>query len=252
MSVTEKLLRLYHVDRQIRGLRSRVDAAERRLSHQDAALQKIDTQLQALSGQARQLQATVQNNENEISALDERIGSLREQLNSAKTNKQYTAILTEMNTVKADKSQVEDRALESLTRLDEVKAQIEELTQARQEAEKIRAVAQGERDQTAAEIRDRLEELERERAEAAADAPAGALAEYETEVEHREDDVMAPIVELNRKSMEFACGACQTLLPMESVNTALGRGDLTRCVSCGAILYIEPELREAVTPASKR
>lgn len=251
MSVTTKLLRLYKVDCQVRSLRSRVDSAERYLKQQDRTLEELEAKRAALSGQARQLQATIGNDENEARSIEERIGKLREKLNNATSNKEYSALLTEVNTLKADKSGVDDRILESMTRLDEIKNAIAEIDSETKERGKVRAVALSERDQRAADVKDRLTELEAERSVAAHEVPSDALSKFEEEVGFREDEVMAPVNEHSRKHMEYACGSCQVLLPFEAVNRLLGDGDLTFCGNCGAILYIEDELRELVTGGKK-
>ncbi|MCB9848468.1 MAG: hypothetical protein H6814_08650 [Phycisphaeraceae bacterium] len=251
MSVTTKLLRLYRVDCQVRSLRSRVDAAERYLRQQDKTLEDLTAKHEALSGQSRQLQATIGNDENEARSIEQRIEALREKLNNSTSNKEYSALLTEVNTLKADKSGVEERILESMTRLDEIKNAIAEIDAETAERGKVRTVALNDRDQRAAEVKDRLTELESERAVAAGDVPADALAKFEEEVEFREDEVMAPVSEHSRKHMEYACGSCQVLLPFEAVNRLLGDGELTFCGNCGAILFIEDELRELVTGGKK-
>jgi len=238
---------LYKVDCQVRSLRSRVDSAERYLKQQDRTLQDLEAKKAALDGQSRQLQATIANDENESRSIDERIKSLRDKLNNATSNKEYSALLTEVNTLKADKDGVDERILESMTRHEEILSAIAEIDTETAERVKVRSVAKSDRDQRAADVKDRLTELESERSTAAGDVPPQALAKFEEEVEFREDDVMAPISEHSRKHMEYACGSCQVLLPFESVNRLLGNGDLTFCGNCGAILFIEDELRAVVT-----
>ena len=248
MSLTAKLLCLYQVDKQVRGLQCRVQTAQRYFNLRTRELAELDAKRKSLQTQSRQLQATVHNDESEITSLDERIAKLRDQLNSASTSKQYNAFLTEVNTFKADKDKVEERALESLGRLEEVKAQLALLDEKRIEMVKLCENASKERDEKTAEIKDRLDELNKERTEAAADVPADTLNEFEAEIELREDDVMAPIVEMSRRHMEYCCGVCQVLLPMEIVSSSINGGTLNRCTSCGAFLYIEQETREAALP----
>jgi len=62
---------------------------------------------------------------------------------------------------------------------------------------------------------------------------------------------MAPIEEHSRRHMEFSCGGCQVMLPMELVSAILGRTAVTQCSNCGAILYMEDALRESMS-TSKR
>ncbi len=251
MTITTQLLSLYEVDRQIRGLNGRVKSAERYLTQRNNELAALDTRRESLRMQARQLEAGAHNDETEIGSLDARIEKLREQLNNATTNKQYTAFLTELNTFKADRGKVEERALETLARLDEVRAQLAELDAKREEIVKLRDLAAADLDAKRGEIRDRLEDLQRQRSHAAAVLPADVLRDYEGELELRDDDVMAPIEEMNRRAMEYCCGACQVLLPMEVVSSAITGGKINRCSSCGAFLYIAAETREAAIPTKR-
>ncbi|RMH28911.1 MAG: hypothetical protein D6693_02915 [Planctomycetota bacterium] len=251
MSITAKLLRVYQADRQIRGLKGRVQAAERFLKQREKALADLDAKRDSLSGQARHLKAAAHNDETEIAGIEERIDKLREQLNAATTNKQYTALLTEVNTFKADKAAAEERALETMTRMEEITASLEALQDERAEMVKLRDLARAERDARMAEIQERLTELEAERAVAAEDLPPDVLAEYESEVEFRDEDVMASIQEMDRKRLEYCCGACQVLLPVDVVSSAINGGSINRCPSCRAFLYIEQATRDAAVPTKR-
>lgn len=254
MTVTAKLLRLFRVEQQLRGLRARLDAAERYLVEQDKQLAAIEARKKLLQTQCRQLEASAANDEGEANRINARIEKLREQMNSAKTNKEYSAFLSEINTLKADKGEVDERALTSLTKLEEMRAQISEVDGMHAERKKVRAVAQSDRDERESEIKDRLKELQEARSAAAKDVPASVLSVFEERAERADDidDVMAPLEVHDRKRMEFLCGACQVLLPMEKINSLLGRGDMATCTSCGCILFVEESVREAVTPGSKK
>jgi predicted nucleic acid-binding Zn-ribbon protein len=182
-----------------------------------------------------------------MGAIDERTAKLRDQMNRATSNKEYSALLTEVNTLKADKSKIETAALERMTKLDEIRSEIEALRADRDERIKMRAVAESQRDERAAEVKQRLEELQKERAEAASGVPTEALQIFETRSEIDPEEIMAPVEEHSRRNFEYACGACQVMLPMETVSTLLGSGELTKCVSCGVILYLDESLREAMS-----
>ncbi len=252
MSVTGKLVRLHRVEVQIRGLTERLRSAERYLAQQDALLASLNTQRDALRAQLKQVEATFRNDETEAAAIDDKIKKLRDQMNAATSNKQYAAFLTEINTLKADKSEIDTRALTSLTKLDEVKAQVGELDTQIDEREQVRKVALNDRDTQAAAVKDRLEELRKEREVAAADVPAHALSTYEARIRIAPDDIMAPLEEYDRRNREYACGSCQMLLPLEKLNALISRGELTACTACGAILFLDENVREGVVNTGRR
>ena len=244
MTVTGKLVRVYQVDKQIRGLKSRLRAAERFLGEQTRLLGELEAKKGALEGQLRQLTASASNEEGEAARVNGRIDELRERMNNARTNKEYKALLTEVNTLKEERVRHEDGAIERLEKIEALRKQLSEID--------AKDVAESERQERESEIQERLTKLEQERTEVVSEVPGAALQTYEELVEQREDEAMAPIEIADRKRHEFTCGSCMMSLPVESMSALLSHGSLTRCVSCGCILYLEENTREAMTPASKK
>lgn len=247
MNVTAKLVRLHLVEKNIRGLTERLKQAETYLGAQNGLVQQLDAQRESLRGQLRQVEAALKNDENEAAAFDQRIERLREQMNAAKSNKEYSAFLAEINTLKADKKAVDERQLVSMQKVEDLRKQVAAVEEQRAEREKVRGVAEAERDQRMGEIKGRLEELTRERAAAAEEVPERALKIFDTRVAEGHEDIMAPLEEHDRRNREYCCGSCQVLLPLEKLNGLLGRGELTLCTNCGVLLYLEESVRENVS-----
>jgi predicted nucleic acid-binding Zn-ribbon protein len=252
MTVTAKLVRVFQVDKQLRGLRSRLTTSEKFLSEQVKQLEALDAKKATLDTQIKQLSASSGDHEGEIKRLDARGEDIKTKMNAAQTNKEYKAFLTELNTIKEQRDKLETAALEWMSKADTLRKQAAEVVAQRAEREKVRGVASDDRDKRAAEIKDRLAELTAERAKLAADVPASVMSTFEMLVSQRGDDAMAPVEEQDRKRHEYTCGACMMNLPVESVNGLVSQGRLTRCVSCGCILYIEEEVAKSIyTPGSK-
>jgi len=250
MSVTIKLYRLFLVDRRLRSLRSRLNAAERFLGQQVAQLEALDKKRGAVEAQIRQLKATIGDHEGEAARLTERIDHLREQMNAAKTNKEYKAFLSELNTFGADKEREEAAALELMGKIDELEAELSELETEKAERDRMRGVAEQERGERAKEIKGQVEELEGELAKRREETPADGLRAYDDLiVQHPDEDPMAPIEILNKRRHEYTCGSCMITIPMEAVSALLSHGGLTRCPSCGVILYLEEDTIKALQPA---
>jgi len=252
MSVTRRLLDVFRVENQIRGLTGRLRAAEAFLEEQDRRLAEIDAKRQAITSQLRQLAASAADDEGEVARLDERIATIREQMNSAKTNREYKAFLAELNTFAADRDRAEEAALEQMTRTDELKAQLAEFDRAHEERLRVRQVAKHDRDEKSEQIQGRLDELRTQRRAAAAEAPGDALRTLETLMENMGEEAMAPVEIQDRRRHEFTCGSCMMNIPVEAVNALLCHGGLTRCCSCSCILFVQDDVREALQPASSK
>ena len=77
MGLIDQLLTLYRVDSQVRGLRTRVDNAERYLRVQDRQLDQIKTDQAESELHIRQKEATASNIETERDGYTERIVGTR-------------------------------------------------------------------------------------------------------------------------------------------------------------------------------
>ena len=246
MSVTDQLLRLYRVDQQLSGLRSRVQAAARYHDAQQRQLADFEARREQLRSQSRQLAAAARNLETEIQTHEGRIVELRKRMNEVHSSKEYTALLTELNTVKADKDRLESAALEELGKVDALNAQAAEVEKQIEERAKVRDVARQQLQQEQAQIQSRLTELEAQRAAAAAEAPPDVLREFDALGRRTEGEPMAEIVEQDRRRLEYCCGACNMEIPVERLSRLMARNDITHCPSCRRILFINEETREVL------
>ncbi|MBX3359374.1 MAG: hypothetical protein KF745_13225 [Phycisphaeraceae bacterium] len=241
MTVTSQLLELFRVDKQVRGLRSRLDVAESFLTQQTSLLDGMSTRAAAIESQAKHLRAEAANAEGEAKRLDAKIAGLREQMNSAKTAKEYNAFLTELGTFKDQKDVHESDALAAMSRIEEQDKELATIRTQITERQAIAAQAKTDRDAKEAEIRERLAELTKQRATLAKAIPAEALVAFEQLVKSRGDEAMASVEVIDRRAYEYSCAACFMTLPVETVSSIVS-GKLTRCVSCHCILYTEEEI----------
>jgi predicted nucleic acid-binding Zn-ribbon protein len=251
MSQIEKLLAVYQIERKLRGLQSSLRTAERFLNEQERQLTGIGSQRESLQSQLRQLQAASKEREGEMALLDERIAKLREQMNTATTNKEYQALLVEVNGQKVERGRVEEETIELLEKIDQVNAELEGATQQHAERVKIRDVAESDRVQRADDIKDRVEELKAERERVAGEVDARTLAALEKLLEERDEDAMASIEVLDKRRHEISCTGCMMTLPVETLNSLL-TGSLTNCPSCGCFLYLDEEATAKLGAGAKR
>jgi predicted nucleic acid-binding Zn-ribbon protein len=247
MTLMESLLKLHRVDASVRGLRSRLDSSERYLGQQERELTAINERIEELETRDRHLKAKIANLESEASQLDERIEKFRRDLNNAANTKQYQAVLSEVETVKARRREIDDQTLAEMEAVETVRTQLEEQRGEREERSKVRDVALARRDERAEEVGDRLHELEQERTQAAADVPADALGVFEHVADLHDGEAMATIEEISRRHREYACGECNMHLPFEIVSTLVGVvAHVVQCPSCRRILYVQDEVKGAL------
>ncbi|MFT3686046.1 MAG: hypothetical protein QM783_14185 [Phycisphaerales bacterium] len=241
MSVTAKLLSVFRVEQMLRGLKSRLNTAEKFLGDQERQLKALDADHQKTAGELKQLKTTIAGEEGETSAIDSRMEKLRDQMNNSKTNKEYSAFLSELNALKAKKDEIEKNEMEEMSKVEDLQKKNDERASARDERAKIVEKARADRDARAAEIKGRVDELTAQRNELAKDIPAEAMKMLNDALALHGDEAMSPVEVVDRRNHEWSCSNCQMTLPVETVN-AISMQKLTRCISCKCVLYTEEDV----------
>lgn len=247
MPLQDQLYNYFELDQRVRAMRSRLDASTRR---KDAQQRKLDQLKQAAAELAQQLKtakAHASTLEHEADAIEARITTQRDKMNNVTSNKEYSALLVEVNTLKADKSKLDDAQLESMSRADALSDEAQALAEKVEAQTKLVANATKEVQEAQSEVGDKLKELEAER-DAAGGPISNDIRKTFDRLSHTYDgEAMAEISEQDRRRMEYTCGGCYTLLPVESVNSLITKPDqLTTCGTCNRILYVSSELRESL------
>jgi predicted nucleic acid-binding Zn-ribbon protein len=241
MSVTAKLLSVFRVEQMLRGLKSRLNTAEKFLAEQERQLKAVDAEFSKAAAELKQIKTSIAGEEGETASIDARMEKLREQMGNSKTNKEYSAFLSELNSLKAKKDEIEKHELEEMSKVEELQKKNDERSAARDERLKIVDHARKDRDAKSAEIKDRVAELTAQRDALAKDVPVEAIKMLNDALQVHGDEAMSAVEVVDRRNHEWSCGNCQMTLPVETVN-AISMGKLTRCISCKCVLYTEEDV----------
>ncbi len=206
---------------------------------------------EALHEQSLQRRKEADSLELDLKEREERVASLRGALNTARTNKEYAAILTEMNTIKADNAKLEENALEVMQDVDTLKAESDEIqTKIDAEQQRYKEIAETSNGEIE-KLDGMLNELVAEREEAAKQVPPEELSLFERISKSIDGDAMAPIeIHGKKPPHDYICGGCFMGLNAEHENALRTRDKIRTCDSCGRILYLENDPAAARTPES--
>lgn len=241
MGVTlETLHNLQGIERKLATIRAKADAKRRQIRIHQRAYEKQDAAVEHKKAIILNNQLEIDRIELNVKTADETLTKHREALNQAKTNKEYAAILTALNTEKADNTKLESRQLQLMTELDAARNDTDAVIAEREViAKRVEAAKndlQEDIDASAAEV----EQLQAERAAAAENVIATVLATFERVAERHEGVAMAEVSLVNAKRSEYACGGCNMSLTLDLVLSLHSRDDIQLCGSCGMILYLDP------------
>ena len=239
--ILASLLKLQGIEHDLAHVRRRLRSKERAVQVVQGEVAELGTQQKALHEQMLSKQSETDRLELDRAAREEDITQLRTALNRAKTNREYSAILTQINTLKADNSKLEDDILKTMGGVDTVKTEAERIgVQIEVDQKRLDEVSQS----SSAEV-DRLTtlmgELQSRREEAAKVVAPEALRVFERLARARDGAAMAPIDVISSKRGEYSCGGCYMALSTEHYNALLSRDEIRHCDSCGRILYVAPD-----------
>ncbi len=247
-NLQEKLIELNRLDLRVRGLRQRLDQGTRRHSIQHRKLQQLSQQLAELETEAKHQQVKANDAESRAKEIDDKIESHRAQMNTITNNKQYQAVLVEVNTLKEEKGKAEESALERMEQLEQLNAKLEEIKASHEAQTKLVEAAEQEVEEAKGEVAETLTEAENEMRAAAIDLPREVIASYSKLSDDNEGEAIGYVQELDRKRREYICSVSNVILPPDVVNALLVRpNDIQYCPSSGVILVMDPKAVQALS-----
>ncbi len=250
MPLIDNLVTLYKVDRQVRSLQSRVESAQLYLKVQTKLMTTIAVELSENELRLKQHKSNIAVAETETGSIDARVERLREDLNKAVNDKEYKALLAEVNTLKDQRKAFEDEMLIEMASVETLDTTLVEITAKIDERKKITKVAEKELDVRQDEIAEQLAELEKERATAASVIPADILEDFDEIADDYEGESMASIEIIDKKRKEYSCNSCSLHLPLESIVQLMANDDtIVKCGQCDRILFLGQASKEALAPS---
>lgn len=234
------LLRLQSIERQVAQVRGRLRTRQNAVNGQQKRIDQLKADFDALHLKSQQRQKDADALNLEVRAGDEKVAKSRAALNLAKTNKEYAAVLTQINTIKADNAKQEEGVLKILQEVESIKAEGEKLKgQMDAEAKRLEDIVRNNNTEIQ-KLNAMLAELTTQRAEAAKGVPPEPLAVFERVASNYDGEGMAVVeVQGKRPPFDYICGGCYMSLSPEHANALKVRDEIRTCNNCGRILYME-------------
>jgi len=232
------LTKLQSVENRLRAAKAKLTRCRRSVIVQE---NRIRSEQNALEAKKEEVQLTkIQNDrlELELKTRDQQIAKFRAALNGAKTNKEYAALLTQLNTTKADNSKIETQILELMKVIEVDEAECNDIKQGiesqKQQLEKVRKEAEV----SSEKLQKEVEEIQIEWNEAAEVVPAESLEIFKRVADTYDGEAVVEVEEQGGKSAVFSCSGCFMGITTESVNMLMTRDDIIRCPNCTRILVL--------------
>jgi len=237
--VLNGLVKLQSVENRLRAAKAKLTRCRRNVIIQENRVRSLQSAVEVKREEIQLTKIQSDRLELELKTKDEAILRLRASLNVAKTNKEYAAVLTQLNTTKADNSKVETQILELMKDIEVDEAEYaniqDQIDEQKQKLEQIRKEAE----HLATKYEAEIEEIQAEWDQASQTIPAELLELFNRVAETYDGEALAVVERQEGKTETYTCGGCFMGVPAESVNVLMTKDDVIRCPNCTRILVLK-------------
>lgn len=235
------LIKLQRVESRLRAVQSKLARCRRNVLYQETQLRALQSNFEAKQQEIKLTRIQTDRLELDLKSRDEHVAKMRAALNMARTNKEYSAVLSELNTSKADDSKLESQILELMKSIEADQLQCQEIQKQveshKAQMEQVRTEAESK----AAELEKEVNVIQKEWDLYAQKIPPEVLIIFKRVSETYDGEAMSQIEQQDANNYTFSCGGCFMSLPAEIVNILSNKDEVLRCSNCTRILYLKDD-----------
>jgi len=218
----------YEHQNKLKEKPAKIEALKSAFEEKKLGCHELEEKLKKKQLERKEREGDLQDKEGEIAKANS-------QLSLLKTNKEYKAKLTEIESLKADKSIIEEKILILFDEVDAVAAQSQKEKDALAQEEKKFSEEKAKIETEMKQLDDRVKVLAAQRQQKAKDVQSSLLTQYERILKGKDGLAMVPV-------LHNACGGCYMNVPPQIVNEIKKHEGLVYCESCARILYTDEDL----------
>ena len=233
------LINLQSVENRLRAEKAKLTRCRRNVIIQENQIRSLQNALEAKKEEIQLSKVQFDRLELELKSRDETISKLRASLNSAKTNKEYAAVLTQLNTTNADNSKIETQALELLKDIEIDEAECQQIQKQIEEQKQILEKTRKESESQASKFQAKIDEIQAEWNQVAKTIPEEQLEIFNRVAETYDGQAVTIVEQQEGTKGAYTCGGCFMGITAESVNMLMTKDDILRCPNCTRILVLD-------------
>ena len=225
--------------KRLQSLKSEINELKEYQERRKQDVQKKKTQIEDKKALAEEKheeklsrQKEIDRKELDLKTDEGEITKYNVQLNSIKTNKEYTALCTEIGSKKADMSILEDEILNTMSRLESVNEEYNRLQEdLRREEESLKVLIES----VDADVRKtdiEIEKIQNDQKKYIDALDENSLKHYNRLSNIKGGKAVVAVI-------GNVCGGCSMNITTQTLNSLMGGSELVFCQSCSRILYLE-------------
>jgi hypothetical protein len=236
--VLNGLRKLQSVENRLRAEKAKLTRCRRNVVIQENLIRSLQNALEAKKEEVQLTKVQFDRLELELKTKDEIIARLRASLNIAKTNKEYAAVLSQLNTTKADNTKIETQSLELLKDIEDDEAEVKDIQKQIDEQKETLEQTRKESETLADKYQAEIDNIQVEWDKASQIIPSDTLEIFKRVADTYDGHAVALIDDQQGKKGPYSCGGCFMGITAESVNMLMTRDDIIRCPNCTRILVL--------------
>ncbi|MFC1795024.1 zinc ribbon domain-containing protein [Planctomycetota bacterium] len=236
--VLNGLLKLQSVENRLRAEKSKLTRCRRNVVIQENLIRSLQNALEAKKEEVQLTKVQFDRLELELKTKDDIIARLRASLNTAKTNKEYAAVLTQLNTTKADNSKIETQSLELLKDIEADESEVKDIQNQIDEQKDTLEQTRKESEILASKYQVEIDNIQAEWDQAAQAIPNDSLDKFKRVADTYDGHAVALVEGQQDKKGTYSCGGCFMGITAESVNMLMTKDDIIHCPNCTRILVL--------------
>jgi predicted nucleic acid-binding Zn-ribbon protein len=236
--VLNGLIKLQSIENQLRASKAKLTRCRRNVIIHENQIRSLQNALESKKEEILLTKVQCDRLELELKIRDEEIARYRAALNTAKTNKEYSALLTQLNTTKADNSKIENQVLDLLKAIEADEAECQKIHQQIEEQKAILEQKRKESETLGAKYEEEIKLIQEQWNVQADSIPFEYLEIFNRVAETYDGEAIATITKQEGRTTGYSCGGCFMGITAESVNVLMSKDDIIRCPNCTRILVL--------------
>lgn len=210
------------------GYRNELSGFDTEISRIQGMVDELSTELEELKKEEVQLQQELLKEQDNIAKVEARLPEIQ-------TQKEYVAVLKEIDLAKKANREIEDQVLAKQQEIETLEGDLKEKQDELGAVTENADARRNELGQLLDESEKGLQQKQSVRESVAGDVPSALLRKYQTLFKRRAGLAVAV-------ARNGACLGCNMQLPPQQFNSLFRQTDLQSCPHCNRLLYIDPEV----------
>jgi hypothetical protein len=216
------------------GLSAKKNSLPEKLQQIDEEFQRFKENISQSAMRYEKLKTEREENELKVKKISEAMARSKEKLLDVKTNKEYQAMLKEIETAETSLGELESQIIILMEEMDELSAQVKQDQETLKQAEKNYLDDEKIIEEKLSSVDAESDEWNRKRLALQKNIPEDLLALYEKIRKRNQGVGVIPV-------WKAVCSGCHMNIPPQLYNELQRSSDLLSCPSCHRIMYFQAQ-----------